>query len=177
MSYYLNKICSLFNLYSKIYLIIVVFTLSSGNTVYSHTIQKYSYYQLIERQDIFKPLWTVVTDNEAERKRREEQMRLEEEKRKREREQQLDELKRREEDTALQRKKTEIESTLVLSGIVFNGQENLALIEDKRGQDGSSMYSVGDMIKEAKIESIDENKKEIVLDYQGKLKITLRLSK
>lgn len=158
-------------------LIIIFSILGLVNTAYAKTDQKYKYYKIIEKKNIFKPPWTVVTDREAERRKREEQMRLEEERRKKEEEKRLAEIKKKQEENELQRKKAEIENTVLLTGIVFNGKENLALIEDKRGRGGSSMYAVGDTIKEATIETIDEERKEVLLDYKGKLKIKLRLSK
>ena len=146
-------------------------------SLYAKTDQKYDYYRFIETRDMFKPLWNVITDDEVERRKREEETQLEEKKRKEEEQTRLNELKKREEENTMQIKKAEIENTLILSGIVFFSGQNRALIEDKRGRGGSSMYVIGDTIRDMTVESIDEVKKEVILDYKGKMKIILRLSK
>jgi hypothetical protein len=160
-------------------LMIVVSILSPvlGRYLFAQTEQKYDYYKVVETRNVFKPLWNVITDDEVQRKKREEELQLEDKKRKEEEQARLDELKKRDEESAMQMKKSEIENTVVMSGIVFFGGQNRALLEDKRGRGGSSMYAVGDSIRDMTVESIDDTKKEVVLNYKGKMKITLRLSK
>lgn len=127
----------------------------------------YSFYGIIEQRNIFKPLWEVnivkpVNEEDLEKKRLEEQKRIEEERRK------------IEEQRLIENKKRELPQNFLLSGVVFNGTNTSALITDQRNGVGGS-YKVGDDLDGAKITEIDEKAQIVYLDYEGKFQVTLRI--
>lgn len=126
----------------------------------------YAHYRVIVERNVFKPLGDVQSSN----KTNEEELKkaaLEEEKRQAE-------LKKEEERKQLESKKRELESSLSLSGVVFDGKKLYALISDRQSGQGGT-YVEGDLLKEAKVAAIDENTQTVVLDYQGKFKLTLKI--
>lgn len=129
--------------------------------------QPYSFYGIIEKKNIFKPLWTVnivkpMNEEDLEKKRLGEQKRIEEERRK------------IEEQRLIENKKRELPQYFLLNGVVFNGTNTSALITDQRNGIGGS-YKVGDELDGAKIISIDEKAQIVYLDYEGKFQVTLKI--
>lgn len=127
----------------------------------------YAYYRVIVERNIFKPLWQVQNtskNNELEL----EKARLEEEKRQAE-------LKKEEERKQLESKKRELENSFSLSGVVFDGKKTYALITNRQSNQGGA-YLEGDLLKEAKIVSIDEKTQTVELNYENKFSVTLRIN-
>jgi len=55
---------------------------------------------------------------------------------------------------------------LYLTGIVYDGKQSLAIIEDRK-EKSEDFFAEGDTISEAKILEISEKKQLVVLEYQG----------
>lgn len=91
-------------------------------------------------------------------------------------ERQDQERRAQEEMARLENKKREMESTLVLTGIVNNGHDTLAVVDARGGQRKTWMVKTGDVMNDVRIASIDENRGEVSLDYEGKTQVVLRLN-
>lgn len=131
----------------------------------------YSYYQVIAGRDIFRPLWKLNSSVDAEEQKAQaaEKARLEEETRQKE-------LKERETKQALESKRNELEQSFALSGVVFNGSRLYALITDRRTNRGAE-YMEGDTLAGAKVAQIDEQAQTVLLDFDGKFTVRLKIAK
>ena len=123
------------------FLSVVLFFLLGSQIVSS---KPFSYYRLIEERNLFKPLWTTIRDKSDKDKRKA----------------QLEERR-------LKAEVKRLKARLKLTGIIFNGQSYQAIIEDRRGKEEKLFYEEGDIIQEATIKKIDEDKLEVVLGYKG----------
>lgn len=79
-----------------------------------------------------------------------------------------------EEAAQLEARRRQLETGLVLTGILDNGRELLALIDDSSGGRGTAMLRCGDTVQGARIDSIDEKKGEVRLDVDGRFQVVLR---
>jgi hypothetical protein len=132
----------------------------------------YSHYQVIVERDIFRPLWNLragAVEDESQKSLAAARIRQEEEKKQKEQ-------KEQEEKQLLEAKRSELEQSFELTGVVFNGRSLYALITDRR-VNRSSGYSEGDTLAGARITQIDEKSQTVVLDYENKLTIKLKLAK
>lgn len=77
--------------------------------------------------------------------------------------------------TTLLNRKKEIESTLVLTGIISEAEATQAIIQNKKSSTLNYMVKTGDIFDDLKVISIDPGKNEVVLDYHSLLTVTLRL--
>ncbi len=125
------------------YFLSVVLFLLLGSQIVSS--KPFSYYHSIEERNLFKPLWTIIRDKPDKDKRKA----------------QLEERK-------LKAKIKQLKARLKLTGIIFNGQSYQAIIKDRRGKEEKLFYEEGDVIQEATVKKIDEDKLEVILDYKGK---------
>ncbi len=110
-----------------------------------HSPKPFSFYELISKRNLFRPLWLAepkVDSGAEQRKADAEKKKLEAE------------LKR-------------LKAGLKLSGIVNNGEYSQAIIEDRRKGGGNFFYKEGDVIQDVKVISIDEDKLEVILDFKG----------
>ena len=76
----------------------------------------------------------------------------------------------------LDQKKQSLSTTLVLSGIAKSGPNSVAMVDSRGPERGMLMLHVGDKVSEAQVTSIDERKGEVILDYEGKIQVVLRMS-
>lgn len=131
----------------------------------------YSYYQVIEARDIFRPLWKLGASADAEEQKAQaaEKARLEEEARQKA-------LKDQEIKQALEAKRNELEQSFALSGVVFNGSRLYALITDRRTNRGAE-YMEGDTLAGARVAQIDEQAQTVLLDFDGKFNVRLKIAK
>lgn len=86
------------------------------------------------------------------------------------------EEKEREEITRLETQKNNLETNLLVTGIVNNGRQPTAYINSKMSQRGLVAIVPGDMIEGARVISIDDKSGEVRLDLEGKREIRLRIS-
>ncbi len=125
-------------------------------------------------RNVFAALWheesaSNLQDHLAELKR-EEKLRHDEEAKQ--------EAERRVQDEAnrLTEKRRQLESGLVLTGIVSNGREPLAFVNNRSSGGRTVMLRSGDVIEEARVTSIEADKGELRLDYSGKFQISLKIN-
>ncbi len=128
--------------------------------------------EISKLKNVFAPLWEVKKQDysvlqEKEIRRRDERIQKEQER-------QEAMIKEREEVEKIENKKKEFETGFALSGIVNNGKEPIAFVKSREGGQ-TMMLKAGDMLREARVISIDESKGEIQLSYQDKFQIHLRL--
>src|SRR3989339_947991 len=132
-----------------------------------------SRYRALTERNLFKPLWQSaqpsIRDLEAERKAASESARVEQQK-------QLEELRNQEDARRKDAKKREIESTLIITGIVNDGQNTLAFIKNRADNDKTLSLKQGETIADCAIISINTATGTVVLDYQQKFQITLSLN-
>lgn len=89
---------------------------------------------------------------------------------------QKEQVRRAQEEIALlENKKREIESTLVLTGIVNNGRDTMAVVDAIGAQRKLWMVKTGDVINDVRVATIDAARGEVALDYEGKTQVVLRL--
>ena len=129
------------NKHLNYFLPVVLFFLLGSQIAYS---KPFSYYSSIEERNLFKPLWATITDKPDKDKRKA----------------QLEERK-------LKAKIKQLKARLKLTGIIFNGQFYQAIIKDKRGKEEKLFYEEGDVIQEAAVKNINQDKLEGILDYKG----------
>lgn len=132
----------------------------------------FSRYQAISRRNIFCPLWhstqKTTGERDADLKKRIEQSKVEQEKRR-------EELRQQEEQQKLEAKKKQIGSLLCFTGIVFDGQQLVALMQKKNDNKALTLKQ-GDTVEECRITAIDEGTGSVTLDYQGKFQLILSLN-
>ena len=134
--------------------------------------EPYSHYQVIANRDIFRPLWNLH-DNSAQL---EAQKALAAEKARQEEEKRQQDIREQQEKQALDAKRTELEQSFALNGVVFNGTSLYALITDRRTNRGAE-YSEGDNLAGAKVAQIDEKAQTVLLDFEGKFTVKLKIAK
>jgi hypothetical protein len=148
-------------LYSSIILLVSASNLLSRQTEFSD-------YKSIYTRNVFRPLWKTYTQKKDDKSRQEEleALRLAEEERKLA-------LQEAEKQRKIEAKQREIETNYTLTGIVLDNNKPQAVIQERNGT--AHFVYKDDTINDIKITSIDENKGETVLDYQGKFTVKLRM--
>lgn len=125
-------------------------------------------------RNVFVPLWEASSPN-ASFQLAQETKRLAEANQ-REQVKAEKQQKEREESDRLQSKKNQLESDLVLTGIVNNGREPMAFINSRQNGGQTMMLHAGDIVQEARVSTIDEQRGFVQLDYDGKFQISLKLN-
>ncbi|MBN1384579.1 MAG: hypothetical protein JW983_06865 [Elusimicrobia bacterium] len=131
----------------------------------------FSYYKVVTRRNIFRPIWDTSEvrkdDKEAKKKHREELEKAEKEKQER--------LEKAKQERELAAKKRELETNLVLTGIILDDNQFQAVIQNRKLNNKTFFVGKGDMIEDTEVVSIDDSKGEIVLDYKNLIKVKLYL--
>ncbi|MFH1367979.1 MAG: hypothetical protein ABII64_02505 [Elusimicrobiota bacterium] len=148
--------------------------LCAVQAVYARNIPSFSRYSAVTSRNLFYPIWrsSQKTPEELEAERKTEFERI-----KNEQENKLGELRKQEEQRKIETKKKQIESSLQLTGVVFDGNKVVAFVQNKREGGKTLILKQGDKVEECVVESVNELQNEVVLDYQGSFKITLSLKK
>ncbi len=126
------------------------------------------------KRDVFIPLWreraVSITDLAlAQAKRMEEQQRKSEERA------QTDQ-KNREAEERLNAKRRELIENYTLTGIGSSGHDPIAFVSQKSAGGAALMVHQQDLIGDARVIRIDEQKGEMQLDYEGKFQLLFRIN-
>jgi len=153
-----------------IFVLVLCTVLSIGFSSILQAEQKYnsSSYSIIAKRNIFRPLWAVSTAKIDDISRKEELEAL----RKAEQERQQTQ-KTAEEESKINLKKREIEQNYTLTGIMLDNGKKQAVIQDKKGS--TSFLYENEMLGDARIISINNQKSEVTIDYQGKFTVLLKI--
>ncbi|MCB4791507.1 MAG: hypothetical protein LHV68_06425 [Elusimicrobia bacterium] len=152
--------------YSNHLVMLVFFMLFSVQPLRPQEENTLSPYSIILKRNVFNPLWAVSLQGNDTRARKEELEALKKAEEERKAKERTDQ-----EQNLIASKKKEIEANYSLNGIVFEKGRKQAVISDKR--DMEHFLYENDMLGESKIISIDPEKSEVTLDYQGKFTVTL----
>lgn len=117
--------------------------------------ESFAHYEVIAQRNIFRPLWDLKGGDSStpgmSRGSSAEQERQQ-----------------------LETKRADLERSLCLNGIVYDGKHNYAIITNRSTGAGGN-YQTGDTLAGARITAINEQDKTAVLDYAGKFTITLKV--
>lgn len=129
-------------------------------------------YSAITKRDIFWPLWKSSQKTpeqiEADRKR-------EEETRKSEQEEKLSELRRQEETRKQEALKKQLVNALSLTGIVNDGTQLVAFVQNRKQGNKTVVLKKGDTIEDSTVIDIDQNNSEVILEHKNNFKVILTL--
>lgn len=124
-----------------------------------------SHYENILKRNIFAVLWRSSRKSEVDlvqdRKRLEEKFRQDEQKA-------LEIERNQAEARALESKKAQLQNRYHLTGIMEDGNNLIALIQDNQQSQKTFMVKSGDKLDECKVFSIDKENGQVILDYENR---------
>jgi hypothetical protein len=128
-----------------------------------------SIYNKIINRNIFHPLWNVSDSKDTNISKKadiEAAKKLEEQR----------ELERKQADQRrLEDKKKDVETNYILTGIIYETDGPKAAIQSKRNPNSSFIVKPGDNVDDLKVMSVNSSNSEVLLDYDGKFQVTLRM--
>lgn len=126
------------------------------------------------KRNVFAALWQEQTVNAndvalAQAKKFEEQQRQEQARLQ-------NEQQARAADELLTSKRRELQGGYTLTGIVNDGKQPIAFVSEKSSGGKALMLRQDDMVSDARVARIDEQKGEMQLDYQGKFQLLFHIN-
>lgn len=154
------------------FLIFVLFILMYGHSFPGETKKNnnldFSKYEIIFKRNVFRPLWHVSSEKVDDKSRKEEIEAL-----KKAEEEQRAADRAAEEKATIDNKKNEITQNYSLTGIINEKGKDQAIIQKN---EGTSYFVFQDETFDGlKVISINGSKGEIIVDWQGKLTVSLAL--